>query len=90
MPKDWKPPKKFVFASAKELGYYQPWVDEIIQVMCDVTGEEKPLFISDESMIGDMPLEKEDLKKMSEILGIPVKPTDFILDLAKSLKKSRE
>jgi hypothetical protein len=89
MPKD-KLPKKFVFASDKELGYYQPWVDEIIQVMCDVTGEEKPIFISDESMVGDLPLEEEDLKKMSKILGIKVQPTDFFLDLAKSLKKSRE
>ena len=90
MAKDWKPPKKVVFASQTELGYYQPFVDEIIKVMCEVTGEPEPLFISDESMIGDMPPEEEDLKKMAKILEIPIKPTDFILDLAKRLKKSRE
>lgn len=90
MAKEWKPPKKIVFASQKELGYYKIWVQEIIQVMCEVTGEPKPLFISDESMIGEMPPEEEDLKKMGEILGIEIRARDLIVDLAKRLKKSRE
>lgn len=89
-PKDWRPPKKIKFASQEELGYYETWVAEIIQVMCDVTGEPKPIFISDESMIGDMPPEDEDLKKMADILGIEIDGEDLIVDLAKRLKKSRE
>lgn len=90
MPKDWKPPKKIEFASQEELGYYETWVAEIIQVMCDVTGEPEPWYISDGSLIGDMPPEDEDLKKMAEILGIEIQGTDRIVDLAKRLKKSRE
>jgi hypothetical protein len=91
MPKRWKPPKKVVFASDKELGYYQPWVGEIIQTIRDVTGEPLDfLFISDQSMIGDMPPEDEDLKKMAKILGIPIDGHDLILDLTKQLKKSME
>lgn len=83
-------PKKYEFASTTEIDYYKVWVDEIVRAMCDVTGEPEPLFISDLSIIGDMPPEEPELKKMSEILGIKINANDLVLDLAKRLKKSRE
>lgn len=83
-------PKKFEFAETTEIEYLSIWVDEIMDVMCRVCGCEPPIFISDQSLIGDMPPEDEELKKMAEELGIPIDGRDLIIDLAKRLKKSRE
>ena len=82
--------KKYEFASTTEIDYYKLWVDEIVSVMCQVTGEPEPIFLSDLSMIGDLPPEEKELKEMAEILGIKIAPSDFVVDLAKCLKKSRE
>lgn len=83
-------PKRYEFASQKEIGYLTLWVDEIMAAMCEITDEPLSFFVSDLSMIGDFPLEGEEFAKLGKDLGIEVKPEDFVVDLAKRLKKVRE
>jgi hypothetical protein len=65
------------------------WVDQVVEAMYQITGC-SPLFLSDLSAIGDFPLEQGDFTKLSEDLGIEVRPEDTFVDLAKKLKKAQE
>lgn len=73
--------KKIEFASDKRISYLQTWVDQVMEVVCP-----EYLFISDESSIGDFPLDEEDLPRLRKELGVDVKLTDLIVDVAQRMK----
>jgi hypothetical protein len=75
--------KKIEFAPDTRIGYLQPWVDQIMKVICP-----DYLFISDESSIGDFPIEKEGLPALSKELGVPVKLGDLVVDVAQRMKNA--
>lgn len=73
--------KKIEFASDKRISYLQTWVDQIMEAICP-----EYLFISDESSIGDFDVEEEDLPRLRKELGVDVKRTDLIVDVAQRMK----
>ena len=81
--------KKIVFAPTTEVEYLSIWMEEICDAMRDLCECGAPLFVSDMSYIGEL-TEDEELKKLSERLGVPIDPKDLFIDVAKKLKKARE
>ena len=73
--------KKIELASDERIGYLQTWVDQVMEAVCP-----EYIFISDESSIGDFPPEDEDLPRISKELGVDVKLTDLIVDVAQRMK----
>lgn len=76
---------KIEFAGDDGLGYLSSYTDRILDALKEVTGIE-PMFISDVTEMGHFEPTKEDLEKMSEILGVEVKETDLFTDIAKRMK----
>lgn len=81
-------PKKIEYGSCTEVDYYWIWIEEVLKAFGKVSGSE-PLLITDLSIIGEI-LEDDEVEAIAKELGIPVKPHDLFIDVAKRLKKSRE
>lgn len=79
--------KKIEFAPDDRIGYLKMWVDQVMEVVCKVSGIEAVFFISDESKIGDFTDAGND-KEISRELEIPVSDTDYVVDVAQRLKNT--
>jgi hypothetical protein len=77
--------KKIEFASDDRVGYLQTWVDQVMEVVCRISGINMVAFVSDESMIGDFTDEGDD-QKISKELEVEASDTDYIVDVAQRLK----
>jgi hypothetical protein len=75
--------KKIEFTSTERIGYLEPWVDQIMKVVCP-----DYFFISDMSSIGDFDVEEGDMPMLSKELGVEVKMTDLIVDVAQRMKNA--
>lgn len=73
--------KKIEFAGASRISYLEPWVDQIMSVICP-----EYLLISDLSAIGDFEVEEEEMPRLAKEFGVPVKPQDLIVDVAQRMK----
>ena len=76
--------KKIEFASQDSISAFSNEIEEIFKVF-DI----EYLFISDESMVADFCLDEEELKSASEKLGIDIKNSDHIVEVAARLFASR-
>lgn len=75
--------KKIEFAGAERIGYLEAWVDQIMKLICP-----DYIFISDMSAIGDFDVEEEDMPRLSKELGVEVKITDLVVDVAQRMKNA--
>jgi hypothetical protein len=76
---------KFEMADQKSVDYLSCYVEIVMGAIEKVTGV-KGAWISDESSIGDFPVEDKELKLLEDELGFPVQYEDKIIDIAKKLK----
>lgn len=72
----------------------EPYVDQIrkaIDQVCESEeiGMAETAWISDESCICDFPIEKQELVKLRELLGVPVEDRDYIYEIAKRLRDKK-
>jgi hypothetical protein len=72
----------------------EPYVDQIrkaIDQVCESEeiGMAETAWISDESCICDFPIEKQELVKLRELLGVPVEDRDYIYEVAKRLRDQK-
>jgi hypothetical protein len=72
----------------------EPYVDQIrkaIDQVCESEeiGMAETAWISDESCICDFPIEKQELVKLRELLGVPVEESDYIYEIAKRLRDKK-
>jgi len=70
------------------------YVDQIRKAIDEVCESEEigmaeTAWISDESRICDFPLEKPELAKLREVLGVPVEENDYIYEIAKRLRDKK-
>jgi hypothetical protein len=75
--------KKIVFAPQDKIRDLRPWVQEVLKAIGYPTA-----WVSNESCIGDFGPDEEELAKIGEALGFPVKGRDYIVDVAQRLKDS--
>ena len=79
---------KFKFAPDTELGYLSLFKDRILDALEEVSGI-RPFFVSDMTSMGDFgEVGKKELAEMSDILGVPVKEDDLLIDIAKRMKNA--
>ncbi len=72
----------------------EPYVDQIrkaIDEACESEeiGMAEAAWISDESRICDFPIEKQELVKLRESLGIPIEERDYIYEIAERLRDKK-
>ena len=72
----------------------EPYVDQIrkaIDKVCESEemGMAETAWISDESCVCDFPIEKPELIKLRELLGVPVEERDYIYEVAKRLRDKK-
>jgi len=72
----------------------EPYVDQIRKAIDQVCESEEirmaeTAWISDGSCICDFPIEKQELVKLRELLGVPVEDRDYIYEIAKRLRDKK-
>ncbi len=85
--------KKIQFAPDDKAQYLENYVDQVLDAIGEALDADfKHAWISDESSVWDFILYDDDkeeeeriLAKISEILGVKVELTDYIVDVAKRL-----
>ncbi len=80
-----KEEKKIVFAPQDKIRALRPWIDQILEAI----GYGRA-WVSNESCLGDFPLEDEDYEQLSELLGFLVEGKDYLVDVAQRLKEVTE
>jgi hydroxymethylpyrimidine pyrophosphatase-like HAD family hydrolase len=78
--------KKIVFASGKRVSDLDKFVGQVLQAINDICGAGVGAWVSDESCISDFPISKTNIKKLQDILMVPVEVNDYIVDVAQRLK----
>jgi DnaJ-class molecular chaperone len=74
-------------AESVGLEYLSDYTDRILEALEEVTGI-NTVFATDETAMSDFFIEEDDLKKISEILGVEVKDNDLLFDIAKRMKNA--
>lgn len=78
---------KFEMASQQSVDYLSTYTELVMKIIEKIS-EIPPgsSWISDESTVGDFPIEDKELKLLEDELGFPVQYEDKIIDIAKKLK----
>ena len=79
------------WASDVIVEFLEPYVDQIRKAIDEVCESEgmgmaETAWISDKSCICDFPIEKPELAKLRELLGVPVECHDYIYEIARRLR----
>ena len=76
--------KKITFASQTKISKLGPYTQFVTDVIAKMTHID--CWISDESMLGDFPVEGK-MRKLRKKLGVPIKSSDLIVDVAQRVKE---
>jgi hypothetical protein len=78
---------EFQMADQRLVDYLATYVELVMKAIEKTTGV-KGAWISDESSIGDFPIDDKGLTLIEKELGLPVQYEDRIVDIAKRLKNT--
>lgn len=73
--------KKISLAPQTNIEKLWPEVERILEAV-----DHPEALVTDESRIGDFPVDGEDAEEIAEELGVPVSPGDYIIVVAQRLK----
>jgi hypothetical protein len=73
--------KKIEFAPQDRVEALDAYIDKFLQAI-----EIPQAWVSDESCVGDFPLEEEDMAELEATLGVEVKLRDYVVDVAERMK----
>lgn len=78
--------KKIVFATDKRVRELGKFCDEVLRAICKVSGLSSGAWISDESCVGDFPIDEKNIQQLRDRLSVSVEVDDYIVDVAQRIK----